>query len=50
MPILLFLLWLVFNERITADVIITYFIEHRVYDIMLINEYLFSYDQQLLGA
>ncbi len=38
------------SQSSTADVIITYFIEHRIYDIMLINEYLFSYDQQLLGA
>ncbi len=32
------------------DVIVTFFIQRRIYDIYLINESLFSYDQPLLGS
>lgn len=32
------------------DIIVEYFLEHRVYDIMTINEALFDFDQRLLGA
>ena len=33
-----------------ADVIITFFIERKIYDINLLNEYLYEYKQPLLGG
>ena len=32
------------------DVIIEYFIRERVYDVLVVNETLFDFDQQLLGG
>ena len=33
-----------------ADVIVTFFIERKIYDIFLVNEYLYEYKQPLLGG
>lgn len=38
------------SPSVLFDVIIDYFILHRVYDIYTINEVLFDYDQPLLGS
>ena len=38
------------SHSILSDVIVEYFILNRIYDLYLINETLFQYDQPLLGG
>ena len=38
------------SKSLTFDVIVEYFIQNKVYDVMIINEVLFAYDQPCLGV
>ena len=39
-----------FSNASMGDVIVRFFIEHGIYDVMMVNEALFSFDQKLLGS
>lgn len=41
---------LAFSPNSTFDIIVEYFLENRIFDIFVINEVLFDFDQHLLGA
>lgn len=40
----------ILSKLLVFDIIVSYFIEHRVYDVDLINQVLYEHNQALLGC